>query len=226
MPSTYNQVVGYDEMGNPVTLGDNNRRTFATTKMGTRQIVNLVIYTDYNTAENYEAPNSIYSQLVRALQQQIELYGVHVPFEAFFDCYGDYAFTVDVAWDTANALWNQSPANVLTDGNPMDWIYFGNDNTNPNINDGNNQTSILLDLVYNVLLANEVDTNCWVTTNFHMGDVAWPIDIGIGGGGAPPQLAEKVGENKPGTKYAMRPGMTTEERAQQIAEWKAAVFKS
>lgn len=221
MPSTYNQVIGYDANGEPVQLGDNNRRTKPTTKMGTRQIVKLVVYTDADIVENFQGPNSLYSQIVRALQQQVELYAVYTPGESFFDCYGDFAFCVDIAWDTANALWNSNPGNVVTDNHPMeDWEFVEQDL--PNITDGNNFTLILLELVADALDAAGVNTNCWVTTNYTTGDVAWPIDTG---GGAPPQLMARVGENGPNTQYALRPGMSREERAQQIAAWKATVFK-
>lgn len=220
MPSTYDQVVGYDSNGNPVTLGDNNRRTKPTTKMGTRQIVKMVVYTDADTVTDFDKPNSLYSQLVRALQQQVELYAVYTPAESFFDCYGDYAFCIDVAWDTANALWNQNPGSQVTDNHPMeDWIF--NPDDAPNINDGQNFTAILLNLVYNALEAAETNTNCWVTTNYTSGDVAWPIDVG--GGGAPPQLLAKVGENGAGAQYALRPGMSKEERAEQIRGWLASL---
>jgi hypothetical protein len=213
MPSTYDQVVGYDAGGNPVTLGDNNRRTRPTTKMGTRQLVRITVYTDADTATDYTAPNSLYTQLVRALQQQVELYAVYPPGEAFYTCFGEYAFAVDISWDTANALWNADPGSVISDNqDPADW------NWQFQMNIPNN-TNLLIDLIGDALNAAGASGDYWVTTGYHYADMVFPIDFTPEGG--PPQLDGRA--PRAGREFMANPGDTLEQRKAKRAAWIASM---
>ena len=60
---------------------------------GTRQFMHISIWSDYDIGTNYDHPNSVYAQIVRAIQQQVEVYEVTPPGPAFFAPY-DYAFTM------------------------------------------------------------------------------------------------------------------------------------
>jgi len=162
MPSLYDQ-----DSGNGVTFGDNSRKTKPSTQFGTRQIVSWSIYTDADTETDWELPNSLYSRLVRALQDNLELYAVHVPGQAFFSSNNEYAFRVEAAWDTGVSLWSASNSFVPDDVNPSTLVW-GND-------EFQNNTDILIDVIYNELLKAGVDTDCWVYLNYVNGDMTWQV---------------------------------------------------
>lgn len=64
--------------GSPVTGNPNHLKTEPTTQFGTRKLAFIVVeLTDLNV--DYTASNSMLSQAVRALQQQVEVYGVGTP---------------------------------------------------------------------------------------------------------------------------------------------------
>ena len=62
----------------------NYQKTQATTTLGTRNLAFFQIDMRTNVATDYEMPNSLYSQAVRALQQRIELYGIGLPENDWF----------------------------------------------------------------------------------------------------------------------------------------------
>ena len=155
MPDLYNDI------------GQNARKVQPSTQFGTRQIVSWSIYTDADIETNWEESNSLYSQLVQALQQNVELYAVHTPGQAFFDSNDQYAFRNEAAWDTGVSLWSASNAFVTDDVDP-DTLVWGDDGFQ-------DATDILIDVVGNVLNNAGVDTTCWVYLNYVNGDMTWQV---------------------------------------------------
>jgi hypothetical protein len=155
MPDLYNEI------------GQNARKVTPSTQFGTRQIVSWSIYTDADIETDWELPNSLYSQLVRALQQNVELYAVHMPGQAFFTSNNEYAFRIEAAWDTGVSLWSAFNAFVPDDVDPS-VLQWGNDDFQQN-------SDILIDVVYDVLNNAGVDTDCWVYLNYVNGDMTWQV---------------------------------------------------
>jgi hypothetical protein len=155
MPDLYNEI------------GQNARKVTPSTQFGTRQIVSWSIYTNADIETDWELPNSLYSQLVRALQQNVELYAVHMPGQAFFTSNNEYAFRIEAAWDTGVSLWAAQNAFVPDDVDPS-VLQWGNDDFQQN-------SDILIDVVYNVLNNAGVDTSCWVYLNYVNGDMTWQV---------------------------------------------------
>ena len=145
----------------------NWQKTKPSTQFGTRQMVSWSIYTAADIETDWELPNSLYSRLVRALQQSVELYAVHTPGQAFFDSNDSYAFRIEAAYDTGVSLWAASNAFVPDDVDP-NTLVWGND-------DFQNNTNILIDVIYQELQAAEADTDCWVYLNYVNGDMTWQV---------------------------------------------------
>ena len=98
----------------------NHMKTKGSGHFGTRELQHIVVYTAANTMTNYKEPNSLYAQLVRAIQNNAELYAVGVPGVNFptSDPYNEHAFTVIVAFETAGSWANLE--SVYFDGDPND----------------------------------------------------------------------------------------------------------
>ena len=182
MPSLYDQ-----DAGRGVPFGQNARKTAPSTHFGTRQVRRWTIYTTADTATDFTEPNSLYSQIVRALQQNVELYAVFAPATSFFYSCGpggwEYAFQIDVAYDTSNDVWNQVNSFVSDSLDPSEWYYgypaHSSGMYNPNGSLG------LIDVVQQVLINAEVNDSCWVQATATAGDMTWPID-GYPDNDAPP----------------------------------------
>lgn len=108
MPSTYNDLTG-----------SNTRKTLPTSNLGTRELVFLSIGMNWNLYQDtdiqypndgtdfvphYEESNTIYSGVVRAIQQVTELYYLGAPDPVI----ANYGFSFAIATDTAE--WRQSQA--------------------------------------------------------------------------------------------------------------------
>lgn len=148
-------------------VSQNNYKTHPSTQFGTRQLVSWSIYTTADTETDWQLPNSLYSRLVRALQDNVELYAVHTPGAAFFNSNDEYAFRVEAAYDTGVSLWSASNAFVPDDVDPTT-LQWGNDDFQSN-------TDILIDVIYNELSAAGANTDCWVFLNFVNGDMTWQV---------------------------------------------------
>lgn len=198
MPNLYDQ-----DSGNGVPFGDNARRVIPSTKFGTRAIQRWVIYTRYDITIDWWEPNSIYSQLVRAIQQNVELYAVYMPGTSLLnsDDY-DYSFTIDAAVDTSVDLWTATNSTFGSEVHPMAWHWGGNEN------DYNDNTKIILDVVIDVLDSAGIDTYSWVSPVYTIGDNAWPV---APPGYAPPGAANGVGGSaKTDPTLVPQPGDTPE----------------
>lgn len=60
------------------TLGQNYLKTVPSTQFGTRKLKPMVLYVT-GVGTNYQNTDSLFSQTVRALQQNVELYAVFTP---------------------------------------------------------------------------------------------------------------------------------------------------
>lgn len=200
MPNLYDQ-----DSGNGVPFGDNARRVQPSTRLGTRAIQRWAIYTQVDIATDWQLPNSLYSQLVRAIQQNVELYAVYMPGESFFnsDDY-DYSFSIDAAVDTSVDLWTATNSTFGSEVHPMGWNYGGGEPGN----DFNNNTNGLIDVVYEVLNSAGVDNTCWVTPGYTIADMTWPITPpGLSPPGAPKGVSSPA---KADTTLVPQPGDTPE----------------
>jgi hypothetical protein len=192
-------------------LSQNYLKTSPSTRFGTRQLQRVNIYVDADILTDYLESNSLYSRLVRALQQNVELYEVAMPNPAFFSCYGQNAFQITIAGDTAVDLWN-STNSFIDDGDPVNW-YFGSAvgaDTNDNL--GNEMTKPLYAIIYDALDAAGVSTNCWVAPTWTVGDMTWPSNGNTVQGGGAPQLANPASEELSFGDSAMT-------RLRKIANW-------
>jgi hypothetical protein len=206
MPSLYNQ-----DSGNGVLFGQNSRKVKPTTQFGTRQYHRWTVYTEEDITVNYLETNSLYSQIVRSLQQGVELYGVFTPAPTFFTCILPYAFQIDVAMDTSHDLWTAENS-FITDGDPTDW-YYGND-AGTDAGTYNPNAKILIDLVGDALNSAGANTNCWVDLTYTVGDMTWPIDIG---GGAPPGAVINAPQSR--SEYIAKVGDSKTTRLAKLANW-------
>lgn len=201
MPSLYDQ-----DSGNGVTFGDNARRVVPSTKFGTRQIQRWAIYTREDIATDWDQPNSLYSQLVRAIQQNVELYAVYMPGEAFFNSDDlNYAFSIDAAVDTSVDLWTATNSNFGSEVHPMDWTW------NPGGNgpgDFNPATRIMTQAVTEALDNAGADNYCWVTPFYVIADQTWPI--GTPGQSAPGASRDYGNMAKADPTLVPQPGDTQE----------------
>lgn len=171
-------------------VSENNYKTKASNNLGTRAIQRWVIYTVYDITNAWEESNSVYSQLVRAISQNVELYAVYRPGQSFFNSDNfNYSFTIDAAVNTSVDLWTALNSQFGTDLAPEDWEFAANDD----FNDYNNNTKIIIDAVYEALNNAGVNNGCWVNAMYTMGDQTWPIGMGMGD--APPGSARNVGTN-------------------------------
>ena len=189
---------------NNTILSQNNYRTQPTTKFGTRQMQRISIYTNADTKTNYLDSNSLYSQIVRSLQQNVELYAVHMPDTAFFTCWGEYCFQIDVAYDTAVDYWNDANS-FIDDGDPVNW-YYGIAEGNPNMNG-------LYDVVTNALSKAQVDTYCFPMITWTNGDMTWPSNNTTVSGGLTPELRKNTADQ------ALAPGDSDFTRKRKISDW-------
>lgn len=170
------QVDGY--------VSQNNYKTQPSNNLGTRSIQRWVIYTHYDITQNWQESNSVYSQVVRAISQNVELYAVYSPNNSFFNSDGfDYAFTIDAAINTSVDLWTALNSEFGTEKAPGDWNFGGN-------NDFNNNTNIIIDVVSRALADAGVNDNCWVNAMYTTGDMSWPIGGNVGD--APPGAGQGV----------------------------------
>jgi hypothetical protein len=214
MPSLYDQ-----ESGNGIKFGDNARRTKPSTHFGTRQYHRWTVYTNEDIVTGWDQPNSIYSQLVRALQLNVELYAVYEPAPALFNCDWDYAFQIDVALDTSVDLWTATNS-FISDGDPMDW-YFGSDAGT----DGglfNNNTLILVDIIGRALDSIGANTDCWVNLTYTIGDMTWPIENGPPGN-APPGLVVNPTKERKGANLLPKAGESKDSRKSKLLAWLASL---
>ena len=189
-------------------LSQNYLKTSPSTRFGTRQLQRINIYCDADILTDYLASNSLYSQLVRALQQNVELYEVTMPNPAFFSCYGQNAFQITIAGDTANDLWNATNS-FIDDGDPVNW-YFGP--ANGTSQEANPMTLVIVDIIGAALASAGVSTNCWVAPTWTVGDMTWPANGNDVPGGGAPQLAEPASEELSFGDSAMT-------RLRKIAAW-------
>lgn len=195
MPNLYDQ-----DSGNGVLFGDNTRRVTPSNRLGTRAIQRWVIYTQVDIETDWQLPNSLYSQLVRAIQQNVELYAVYMPGESFFNTDDfDYSFSIDAAADTSVDLWTATGSTFGSDIHPMDWNFNNDGNYNTN-------TKILIQVVEDALDAAGVDTTCWVSPSYTVGDMSWPLEAGD----SPPGAERNVGNAKADPRLAPQPGDTPE----------------
>ena len=208
MPSQINNE------GNVHNVTANYLKTAPTTRFGTRQIQRVSIYTTADTTANYLESNSLYSQLVRALQQNVELYAVHMPNPSFFTCWGAYCFQVDIAYDTANDNWNAANS-FVDDGDPVNW-YFGPANgAQPQINPNSNG---LNDVISNALDAAGEDDYCYVMITWTVGDMTWPTNNTTVPGGDTP-MAPRTPDAAKDPDLAVMPGDTADTRLRKLAKW-------
>ena len=179
-------------------FADNEYRTTPTTRFGTRQVQRISIYTSNDIKTGYMASNSLYSQLVRALQQNVELYAVHMPDQTFFGTFagfGAYAFQADIALDTASDAWNGNNS-LIDDNDPANWYNGYYQGTVPyNIN----EMSLPLTAAIQRACADAgvPDGGAQVLITWTTGDTTWATDnfiINHGDGSGLQQLSQP---NKP-----------------------------
>lgn len=96
------------DLTNDALVARNYQKTQATSTLGTRKLVFLVVDLNQDVATDHELPNSLYSQAVRGLQQCTELYVIGQP--------SGQQFTVVVAEDTTpfNAGQSAGDGNRIT----------------------------------------------------------------------------------------------------------------
>jgi hypothetical protein len=158
-------------------FADNEYRTTPTTRFGTRQVQRISIYTSNDIKTGYMASNSLYSQLVRALQQNVELYAVHMPDQTFFGNFagfGPYAFQADIALDTASDVWNGTNS-LIDDNDPANWYDGDYKGTVPyNIN----EMSLPLTAAIQRACADAgvPDSSAQVLITWTTGDTTWATD--------------------------------------------------
>lgn len=202
-------------------ISDNNYRTNPTTRFGTRQLQRINIYVDADILTDYMASNSLYSQIVRAIQQNVELYEVTMPNPSFFSCYGENAFQITIAYDTANDYWNQYNS-FIDDGDPVNWYFGAAEGTVPyNVNQ---MTNAIIDQVYRALNDAEVSTNCWVAPTWTVGDMTWPSNGSTVPGGGAPESVTRVQGRKPASvapqaDNELNFGDSAMARLRKIANW-------
>jgi hypothetical protein len=152
-------------------ISDNNYRTSPNTRFGTRQLQRLTVYTSNDILTAYLASNSLYSQYVRAIQQNVELYEVSMPNPSFFNCYGENAFSITIAYDTANDFWNAANS-FIDDGDPVNW-YFGY-TKGTDTNTYNPMAKVLIDVLQQAQADAGQTTDGWVSATWTVGDMTWP----------------------------------------------------
>lgn len=91
MPS----VIGTDPTSG-VNVAANYLKAFPSTKFGTRELTFAIITVSDPMASDHLEPNSLFSQAVRALQLQAEIYGIGEP----TDGEGDSTFIAILSSDT------------------------------------------------------------------------------------------------------------------------------
>jgi hypothetical protein len=154
-------------------FADNEYKSTPLTRFGTRQIQRITVYTAVDIKTDYMASDSIYSQLVRALQQNVELYATHFPDysflgNSFFGNYGQFSFQVDIALDTASDGWNNVNSSI-DDNDPADW-YYGQAQGNP-------MAITLTDVIRRALAdSGNTDNTAQVLITWTTGDTTWPTD--------------------------------------------------
>ena len=197
------------------SIGQNALKTSPSTRLGTRQLQRVNIYCDADIFTNYLESNSLYSQLVRALQQNVELYEVTMPNPAFFSCYGEYAFQITIAGDTANDLWNATNS-FIDDGDPVNWYFGSTAGTDTNGTLGNPMSKYLLIIIGDALDAAGENNNCWVAPTWTVGDMTWPSNGSTVPGGGAPQLDRTA---KPQLENELAFGDSAMTRLRKIAAW-------
>ena len=113
-------------------LGQNTRSTKPTSNLGTRKITWLALAADDNFWQggNYLDPDSNYSQVVRIIQQSVELFYLGAPDSNVTD-----SFVFAVADDTTNAIYyendytdNDETGEGAKEPNYLGWVldkYYG-----------------------------------------------------------------------------------------------------
>ena len=211
MPQYSGNLIQNPGQGN---LPGNNYKTSPSTRFGTRQIQRVSIYTSADTTVNYLDSNSLYSQLVRALQQNVELYAVHMPNPSFFSCHGEFCFQIDIAYDTANDQWNAHNS-FVDDGDPVNWYYGNTAGTDTNGQLANPMSNDLSDVVGNALVAAGESGNNYVMITWTVGDMTWPTNnVTVPGGDAPLSLSAAQDPD-----LAVIPGDTADTRLRKLAKW-------
>ena len=176
MPQYAGNLINNSQVANGL-FADNEYRTTPTTRFGTRQVQRISIYTSIDIKTGYMDSNSLYSQLVRALQQNVELYAIHMPDQTFFGNFagfGAYAFQADIALDTASDVWNGTNS-LIDDNDPANWTmgaYVGSVPYNFNFN------SLTLTAAVQRALADagSPDTGAKVLITWTTGDTTWATD--------------------------------------------------
>jgi hypothetical protein len=203
-------------------FANNEYKTQPSTRFGTRQVQRISIYTNADTTANYLDSNSLYSQLVRAIQQNVEVYAVHMPNPSFFSCWGPYCFQVDIAYDTANDIWNAENS-FIDDGDPVNW-YFGPANGSTPYNVNPLGGSLLSSLEQALLDAGE-NNYVFPMITWTVGDMTWPSnDNTVPGGLTPESVVQSVNTRKPASianisDLAVQPGETAASRFAKLAAW-------
>jgi len=176
MPQYAGNLINNSNVANGL-FADNEYRTTPTTRFGTRQVQRISIYTSIDIKTGYMDSNSLYSQLVRALQQNVELYAIHMPDQTFFGTFagfGTYAFQADIALDTASDLWNGTNS-LIDDNDPAFWtmgIYVGSVPYNYN-----EMAITLTDVVRRAFAdAGTPDNGAQVLITWTTGDTTWATD--------------------------------------------------
>jgi hypothetical protein len=199
------------------SIGQNALKTSPSTRFGTRQLQRISIYTAADTFTDYLEPNSLYSQLVRALQQNVELYAIHMPNPSFFSCWGAYCFQIDIAYDTANDQWNATNS-FVDDGDPVNWYFGTTAGTDTNGQLANPMSNDLSTVVGNALEAAGESGNNYVMITWTVGDMTWPTNnVTVPGGDTP--LAPRVPEASQDPDLAVAPGDTADTRLRKLAKW-------
>jgi hypothetical protein len=218
MPQYAGNLVANPQQG---LISDNNYRTSPNTRFGTRQLQRLTVYTSNDILTDYLASNSLYSQLVRALQQNVELYEVSMPNPSFFNCYGENAFSITIAYDTANDYWNATNS-FIDDGDPVNWYYGYTEGTDTGIYNIN--ALMLIDVVNRALSDAGQSTDAWVSATWTVGDMTWPSNGTTVPGGAAPESVRRAFGAKPATVTPQAAnelsfGDSAMTRLRKIANW-------
>jgi hypothetical protein len=224
MPTYAGNLINNPGQGN---LPGNNYKTSPSTRFGTRQIQRINIYTTVDTTENYLESNSIYSQLVRALQQTVEVYAVHMPNPSFFSCWGEFCFQADIAYDTASDTWNNVNS-FIDDGDPVNW-YWGYPDYAPF---DTKDVEPIHNALYQALTDAGVVTYVFPMITWTVGDMTWPSNNSTVSEGLQPlntTIRAQVDARKPAeldtADLAVTPGENAASRFAKLAKWMKTLNK-
>ena len=176
MPLYSGNLIGNSNVADGL-FADNEYRSTPSTRFGTRQIQRISIYTSIDIKTGYMDSNSIYSQLVRALQQNVEIYATHMPDTTFLGNwagFGNYAFQADIALDTASDTWNGTNS-LIDDNDPAFWTFGPNVGSVPY--NYNQMAQTLTHAIQRALAeSGHADTGAQVLITWTTGDTVWATD--------------------------------------------------